>query len=198
MLHASPRALVAARRVLRVFGTAEYRAFYACRSSFAKIFSEENILARLRKNATSARRVLREFPFTRHPEPSRRLYTSSRTNVRDPLICYNLSLARGFLVISLLGMTKGGGGRYAALLLALPRKVSPTATDEGSNKETIPVLFPSSVPSGQLPSKGKPYALPIMPQGKPRLFAAWSILTTLPPRCARHPPLHREGKIRGL
>ena len=30
---------------MRAFGTAEYRAFYACRSSFAKIFSKENILA---------------------------------------------------------------------------------------------------------------------------------------------------------
>ena len=38
-------ARVAARRVLRAFGTAERRAFYACRSSFAKIFSNENILA---------------------------------------------------------------------------------------------------------------------------------------------------------
>ena len=38
-------ARVAARRVLRAFGTAERRAFYACRSFFAKIFSNENILA---------------------------------------------------------------------------------------------------------------------------------------------------------
>ena len=38
-------ARVAARRVLRAFGTAERHAFYACRSFFAKIFSNENILA---------------------------------------------------------------------------------------------------------------------------------------------------------
>ena len=38
-------ARVAARRILRAFGTAERRAFYACRSFFAKIFSRENILA---------------------------------------------------------------------------------------------------------------------------------------------------------
>ena len=30
---------------MRAFGIAECRAFYACRSSFAKIFSKENILA---------------------------------------------------------------------------------------------------------------------------------------------------------
>ena len=52
-------ARVAARRILRAFGTAERRAFYACRSSFAKIFSNENILARLRFICTSARRILR-------------------------------------------------------------------------------------------------------------------------------------------
>ena len=50
-----------ARCVLRAFGTAERRAFYACRSSFAKIFSNENILARLRFICTSARRILRAF-----------------------------------------------------------------------------------------------------------------------------------------
>ena len=54
-------ARVAARRILRAFGTAERRAFYACRSSFAKIFSNENILARLRFICTSARRILRAF-----------------------------------------------------------------------------------------------------------------------------------------
>ena len=54
-------ARVAARRILRAFGIAERRAFYACRSSFAKIFSNENILARLRFICTSARRILRAF-----------------------------------------------------------------------------------------------------------------------------------------
>ncbi len=50
------------------------------------------------------------------------------------------------------------------MLLAPPRQVSPTATDEGSRRESFPVLSPSSVPSGQLPPKGKPYVLIIMPQ----------------------------------
>ena len=54
-------ARVAARRILRAFGTADRRAFYACRSSFAKIFSNENILARLRFICTSARRISRAF-----------------------------------------------------------------------------------------------------------------------------------------
>ena len=157
----------------------------------------------------------------------------------SPRFC-NPSLARGFLVISLLGMTKErdtrpskitprGKPRFCAKAMPSPSGVSralcasprcgvraqrtevfaiagknrdrwrrcslrrrdrgrrgTSLTDEGSNKETIPVLSPSSVPSGQLPPKGKPYALPIMPQGKSHLSAAGL--------CLRIPALSRKGE----
>ena len=173
-------------------------------------------------------------------------YTSSRSGARaarDPPVCYSLSLTRGFLVISLLGMTKErdtrpskitprGKPRFCAKTMPSPSGVSRALcasprcgvraqrtevfaiagknrdrwrrcslrrrdrgrrgtrlTDEGSNKETIPVLSPSSVPSGQLPPKGKPYALPIMPQGKSHLSAAVLNLPT--------PRLMRKGECAG-
>ena len=93
-------------------------------------------------------------PFTRHPEPSQRFNTSSRTKpkarVRDPPVFYNPFLARGFLA----SLTSPRWGSCAASSKCSCKQAFLLASDgmtkEGSRRETIPVLSPSSVPSGQL------------------------------------------------
>ena len=137
-------ARVAARRILRAFGTAERRAFYACRSSFAKIFSKENILARLRFLRTSARRISRAFDHSANCRDCRFVPTMS---VRGKRVN-----ACGHSILHVIpNQAKGACEGSPRLLHPIPC-------------EGIPRVGRNDGQAGHAPPSK------IMPQGAPRLF----------------------------
>ena len=142
--------------------------------------------------------------FTRHPEPSRRVYTSSRTS--RSVFTRHPEQAAAFLHVIpnkpqrfyTSSRTKPKG------LHVIPNKPKGLHVIPNKPKARVrdpPVCCNPSLARGFLASDGMTEStspLKLLAQAKPYFCVAWSDLTTLPPRCARHPPLHREGKIRGL